>query len=81
MSLSKILVPLIIVANILFTWQILELFKLGYGEPSSLIYAWFAFTTGELFAMAKIRSDKVKVEGTESKYMSTSEMGDYDGEN
>ena len=76
MSLSKILVPLIIIANILFTWRILELFKLGYGEPSSLIYAWFAFTTGELFAMAKIRSDKVKVDGNESKYMSTNEMGD-----
>ena len=41
--------------------------------------SWFNFS--DLNSGIKIRSDKVKVEGTESKYMSTKEMGDCDGEN
>ena len=60
---SKVLVPMIVIANIVFTGIILVMFWYRGQEPMALIGAWFAFTTGELWAMAFIQKEKVKQEG------------------
>jgi len=44
----------------MFTLAILYLFWLKGQEPRFLIGAWFAFTTGELWALALIRNTKTK---------------------
>ena len=59
---SKIMVPLIVLSNIIFTTVILVMFWYRGQEPMALIGAWFAFTTGELWAMAIISKEKVKRE-------------------
>jgi hypothetical protein len=57
---SKILVVLIIVLNIIFTTTVLWIFDRTGVEPSSLIAAWFSFTTGELWFLSSIKKKKVK---------------------
>ena len=57
---SKAIVAVIIVLNIIFTGIVLWIFYQTQREPSSLIMAWFAFTTGELWALAGIKKAKVK---------------------
>ena len=61
---SKVLVALIIAMNIAFTVAILAVYAQIGTEPSSLIAAWFSFTTGELWLMASIKKSKVKKEVT-----------------
>lgn len=56
---SKVLVAFIIIINILFTIACLYVFLKTGSEPVTLIGCWFAFTTGELWLMAKIKRDKV----------------------
>lgn len=60
---SKVLVPMIVLSNIVFAGIILVMFWYRGQEPMALIGAWFAFTTGELWAMAIIQREKVKTEG------------------
>lgn len=62
MKYSKIVVSFIILSNVIFTYKILEVFTQIQEEPVTLIAAWFAFTTGELFALAKIRTKKIDKE-------------------
>jgi len=57
---SKFIVFMIILLNVIFTLAILYLFWLKGEEPRFLIGAWFAFTTGELWALALIRNTKTK---------------------
>jgi threonine/homoserine efflux transporter RhtA len=57
---SKAIVAVIIVLNIIFTGIVLWIFNKWQREPSALITAWFAFTTGELWALAGIKKAKVK---------------------
>ena len=52
---SKIVVTSIIVANIVFAAAVLAVFWHTGAEPGVLVGAWFAFTTGELWALAKIK--------------------------
>lgn len=55
---SKIIVAAIIALNTLFTIGILVVFWHTGAEPGVLVGAWFAFTTGELWALAKITCTK-----------------------
>jgi len=57
---SKILVPIIILLNLIFTAFILWIFYKTQTEPVELIRCWFAFTTGELWFLATIKKAKVK---------------------
>lgn len=57
---SKGIVILVIILNILFTIAILIVFVTVGSEPSTLITAFFAFTVGELFALAFIKNTKEK---------------------
>jgi len=52
---SKIIVSLVITSNIVFSAAVLYTFLRVGSEPSVLIGAWFAFTTGELWALAGIK--------------------------
>ena len=59
---SKIIVTAVIVLNVIFTASILEIFHRTSSEPSSLIMAWFSFTTVELWSLAGIKKAKEKKE-------------------
>ena len=59
MKFSKLIVTLIILLNTLFTATVLYIFFKTYSEPTTLIGAWFAFTTGELWLLATIKKKEV----------------------
>ena len=75
MKFSKFIVFFVILLNIVFTTVVLYMFwKTGY-EPTATIAAWFAFTTGELWALSRIR---VAEEGEKNApYTRTSEPSFY----
>ena len=56
---SKLIVIFIITANVIFAMKVFDVFTATGGlEPSTLIASWFAFTTGELWALSKIKRDE-----------------------
>lgn len=57
---SKGIVALIIALNVFFSAAVLLVFWHTGSEPSSLIVAWFAFTTGELWMLSGIKKKKVE---------------------
>lgn len=59
MDFSKWIVLLVVLLNVVFTAAILWVFVRVGHEPSSLVVAWFAFTTGELWALAFIKRQKL----------------------
>ena len=59
MRFSKWIVTLIILLNVAFTVAVLRAFLQTGSEPSTLITAWFALTTGELWALAAIKRKEV----------------------
>lgn len=64
---SKWIVPLVIMLNVLFVYYVFDLIKFtGAIPPDSLIYSWFAFTTGELWMLASIKKTK-EIENTKKK--------------
>jgi len=59
---SKKIVALVILLNVAFTGAVLCLFLRTGNEPTALIAAWFAFTTGELWLLSGITKAKVELE-------------------
>jgi len=59
---SKLIVALIVLLNTGFAIGVLFVFLKVGNEPTALIAAWFAFTTGELWLMAGIKKSKLKKE-------------------
>ena len=57
---SKIIVTSVITLNVIFTIAVLCVFLKTSVEPSSLIVAWFSFTTVELWSLAGIKKAKEK---------------------
>jgi len=57
---SKKIVALVIALNVTFTGAVLYLCLKSSIVPDSLIVAWFAFTTGELWLLSGITREKVK---------------------
>ena len=57
---SKKIVALVILLNTGFTGAVLYLFLRTGSEPTTLIAAWFAFTTGELWMLSGIRKAKLR---------------------
>lgn len=62
MRYSKWIVALVIMLNVAFTGAILFLFLRTGSEPSTLIGCWFGFTTVELWTLAGITREKVKID-------------------
>lgn len=61
---SKAVVAAVVMLNTGFTAAVLYVFLRVGSEPTALIAAWFAFTTGELWMLASIR--KKKIDGGEN---------------
>lgn len=59
---SKLIVLVVIGLNIAFTIKVLKVFTLTGQEPSTLIGAWFSFTTVELWNLARIKKKKIDKE-------------------
>lgn len=59
---SKFIVFLVIVLNATFAYKTLNVFEVTGNEPTALIAAWFAFTTGELWILSGIKKYKTKLE-------------------
>ena len=57
---SKRIVALVIFLNVIFTAAVLYIFLKVASEPTTLIVAWFAFTTGELWMLSSIKKKEVK---------------------
>lgn len=57
---SKAIVMLVIAFNIAFTVAILYVFLRTGSEPATLVACWFAFTTGELWALSSIKKNKIR---------------------
>jgi hypothetical protein len=60
MRFSKFVVALVIILNSLFAAAVLLVFAKTSSEPTALIAAWFAWTTGELWMLSKIKRAKLK---------------------
>lgn len=63
MRYSKWIVALVILLNTAFTGAVLYVFLKTGSEPTALIGAWFAFTTGELWLLSGITKEKVRQGG------------------
>ncbi len=59
---SKFWVSFIITCNVIFTVAILISFWKTGMEPSTIIGAWFSFTTVELWQLARIKKEKIRKE-------------------
>lgn len=70
MQFSKKIVTLIILMNIAFTAVVFYVFLRTGSEPAALVGCWFAFTTGELWALSKIKQVKIK-EGKNERELET----------
>ena len=60
MKYSKVIVALIIILNVLFTAAVLYVYLRVGSEPKTLITAWFAFTTGELWFVSGIKKMEIE---------------------
>lgn len=60
MKFSKWIVSLVIILNILFTAAVLYIYYRIGTEPTTLIAAFFAFTTGELWFLAGIKRKEIE---------------------
>ena len=60
MKYSKFIVALVILLNTVFTVAVLYVFLRVGNEPTTLVVAFFSFTTGELALLATIRKAKLK---------------------
>lgn len=49
-----------VLLNVLFAAAVLYVFLRMGSEPTALVVAWFAFTTGELWLLAGIKKSKLK---------------------
>ena len=60
MKFSKAIVSLVILLNAAFTIAVLYIFYRIGAEPTTLIGAWFGFTTIELWALAGIKKKEIE---------------------
>jgi len=63
---SKWIVTLVIALNVLFTVAALYVFVKVGSEPTALIASWFAFTTGELWALAGIKRKELHIKNDQN---------------
>ena len=77
MRYSKIIVVLCIVLAIAFTVAVLVLMAGGMDEPMTLIPSFFAFVTGELWALATIKKKEVQ-NGLDTDYSGDSGLDQRD---
>ena len=64
---SKIVIITVIIMVLIFTGSILYIFDRKGAEPSVIITAFFAFMTGEILALAKLKLAEIETETKEKK--------------
>lgn len=75
---SKAVVAAVVILNTGFTAAVLYIYRRVGSEPTALIAAWFAFTTGELWMLAGIRKKKLLAKASSPTVDSlTNKGGDY----
>ena len=62
MKFSKLIVTLVILLNVTFAVAVLYIFYRIGAEPTTLIGAWFGFTTIELWALAGIKKKEIETQ-------------------
>jgi hypothetical protein len=62
MKFSKLIVTLVILLNVTFAVAVLYIFYRVGAEPTTLIGAWFGFTTIELWALAGIKKKEIETQ-------------------
>jgi len=62
MKFSKLIVTLVILLNVTFAVAVLYIFYRVGVEPTTLIGAWFGFTTIELWALAGIKKKEIETQ-------------------
>ena len=62
MKFSKAIVSLVILLNVAFAVAVLYIFYRVGAEPTTLIGAWFGFTTIELWALAGIKKKEIETQ-------------------
>ena len=62
MKFSKLIVTLVILLNVTFAIAVLYIFYRVGAEPTTLIGAWFGFTTIELWALAGIKKKEIETQ-------------------
>ena len=62
MRFSKAIVTLVVLLNVAFTAAVLFVYLRVGREPTALIAAWFAFTTGELWFLSGIKKKEIDSE-------------------
>ncbi len=55
----------VVILNVVFTAAVLYVFLKVGSEPTALITAWFAFTTGELWMLSSIKKTKIRKDGND----------------
>ncbi len=65
MQFSKVIVMAVVILNVVFTSAVLYVFLKVGSEPTALIAAWFAFTTGELWMLSSIKKTKIRKDGND----------------
>lgn len=60
---SKKVVRWVILLNAVFVVAVLAIYWHTGSEPATLIASWFAFTTGELWALAGIKKEETRQGG------------------
>jgi len=66
---SKKVVMTVLIMNIVFTAFVLAMYWHTGSEPAALIASWFAFTTGELWALAGIKKEETRKGGSDDESM------------
>ena len=66
MKFSKAIITTIVLLNSIFTIAVLYIVFHTGNEPTSLIAAWFAFTTGELWMLSSIKKQEIKQDSKET---------------
>ena len=64
---SKIVIIAVIIMVLIFTGSVLYIFDRKSAEPNVIITAFFAFMTGEVLALAKLKLAEIETERKEKK--------------
>lgn len=64
---SKIVIILVIIMILIFTGWVLYIFYNNKTEPTAMIAAFFAFMTGEVWALAKLKLAEINAESNAKK--------------
>lgn len=67
---SKLIVCSVVALNCLFVLAVFAVFWHTGAEPAALVVGWFGWTTGELWALSKIKRDKLQQKGENMEGMS-----------